>query len=107
MIDIVYYKNDTLLTAAGIKNTATNSFVNNAIVHVLGITTVDNEAVTGATFPIVLVYVNGSNGNYRCNLPNTLNLIPNTRYICKLQATTEDNLKGYWEITFTCRSRIE
>ena len=106
MFDVVYYKNDTLVTVTGVKNADTDTFIDNATVRILAITEYGGSNIVG-TFPIVLTYVPQSNGIYKGNLVNSLPLVPNNRYVCKLEVLTTDNLKGYWEFTFTCRIRNE
>lgn len=105
MFDLVYYKNDTLITLIAVKNIKDNTSINNATIQILSISEYGGLPIDTNLFPITLAYVTGSVGNYSGIIPNTLNLVPKKRYVCKIQATTQLGFKAYWEFIFTCKLR--
>lgn len=109
---VVYYQNDTLVTVSGVRNTGTGEFIDDAEFVILAINKYGtNEPVdvdppaSAPLFPLVLNRDVNVRGRYSGVLPNSLNLVPNTKYVCIVQGTTVDRIKGHWEFSFTCRYR--
>lgn len=107
MLDVVYYKNSTLVTLLGVKNVATNTAINNATVQVLSITKYGGSPIDTNLFPISVEYVGGTQGTYRGVLPHTLTLEPTVRYVCKIKVVTVELFEAYWEFIFTCNLRTD
>lgn len=103
MAGAIYLSNDNLLEIDGLKNTATDAYINNATVTA---TLVDEggTAVVGETWPITLSYVSGSDGKYRGTLKDTLSLTAGLGYTAQITADGGADLKGYWE--FPLRSAV-
>ena len=106
MFDVIYYKNDTLVKVTGVRNSQSSSAINNATVQIVGIKEYGiGVDINPEMFPVTLNYEPNSVGSYSGILPNTLDLTPSTKYTCKVQIVTVENMQGYWEFTFTCRLR--
>jgi hypothetical protein len=106
MFDVIYYNNDTVIRMSGVKNSLTGNAINDAVVEVTGIKKYGTEDyINPEMFPLSLDYQAGTVGMYSGVLSHTIELVPNTKYVCMIEATTIDNIKGYWEFSFTCRQR--
>jgi hypothetical protein len=106
MFNAVYYKNDTVFKILNVTNATTGEPITNAHAKVNGIKLYGTETfISPDMFPINLDSMD--NGIYLGILPHTLDLIPNTKYICMIELDTEEGMQAYWEFTFTCRLRQE
>lgn len=106
MFDLIYYKNDTLVKIAGVKNSLTGAYINNATIQILGVKKyMTSTEINEELFPLLLTYHQGSNGVYSAVLSHNLELEPNAKYTCMIEAITEEDVRGYWEFSFTCRLR--
>lgn len=105
-VKVLFYNNDNLLEIIGLKNAATDSFINNATVTADIHLKSDDSQVTGAT-GLTLAYVSGSNGNYRTTVPDTANIAQSEEYVAKITADGGAGLKGYWEILIQSQVRYE
>lgn len=94
---IYYYKSDNLLEVDELKNKITGAYINNATVTC---TVVDDQGVqvSGETWPITLNYVAASNGKYRGNLKDTLNVSLDRYYYAEITADAGTDLKRFWRI---------
>ncbi len=96
MPEVYLVGNDNLIEARGLKNAASDAFINGATVTV---TLVDSAGatVTGVD-ALAMDYVATSNGIYRATLKDTLTITKNQQYTAKITADGGAELKGYWEI---------
>ena len=93
----IYLSNDHLLELRGLKNIATDAYIDDATVTA---TLVDEEGVevAGQGWPLTLSYVSGSDGIYRGTLTDSLSLTEDLEYTAKITASGGSDLAGYWEI---------
>ncbi len=96
MAQALYKSNDNLLEIDGLKNAATDAYIDDATVTV---TLVDAEGaeVTGQSWPTTMSYVASSNGKYRAVLKDALSVTNLDRYTAKITADGGSDLLGYWE----------
>ena len=97
--------NNILLT--GLQDATDGAYLNGALVTVT-IIDVKKHPVSGATFPLAMNYVTGSNGNYLATLVHELALLPNQHYKAIIDA--DGNISGsdrwgHWEFPFTAQVR--
>ncbi len=95
MTDILYLQSDNLLEVTGLQNAATETYINNATVTVT-LADASGTAVSGQSWPATLPYVNGSNGDYRATLEDTLSLSENSTYVARVTVLA-NGLKRYFE----------
>ncbi len=79
MAEIFIINSDNLIIADNVRNLATGSNVNNAVVTVT-MSGANKVAVSGVNWPITMAFVTGSSGKYRGTLPDTLVVTENTKY---------------------------
>jgi hypothetical protein len=88
-----------VLQVPGLTAEIQNEFVNDATVTV---TIRDSAGVelAGASWPLVMNHVPGSNGKYRAFLSATLPLAPKTNYVATIDADGGRNRVGHFEFHF-------
>jgi len=103
-IPAIYKGNDMVLELSDLTNETTGDHISDATVSV---TLVDSTGadVAGDVFPKTMTYVTGSDGVYRANLLDTLNLIENAKYKAKISANAGEGKQGYWEKDLICKIR--
>ncbi len=101
---VLLYGNDNLLEVRGLRDEVAGSYLNSATVSV---TVIDATGanVGGASWPMALAYVTGSNGNYRGTLPYTLGIAEGSRYTAIVQVNGGPGLVGRWELPCLCQAR--
>lgn len=104
MTELVYQGNDNILELDGLKNDATDAFINDATVTVTMVDSNDVE-VSGQTWPTSMLYVNSSDGVYRATLQDVLVLAEDARYIAKVTANGGAGLLGFFELPVVARIR--
>ncbi len=96
--------NTNVLDLTGLQEAIEGNYVNNAVVSV---TVKDDcgELVAGQTWPSTMVYVNESNGDYRCILFNTIELQAGKRYFAEITVTGPSSEIGFWRYAFRPQMR--
>src|SRR5580765_7758485 len=92
--------NTNALDLIGLKSHTEGDYINDATVDV----TVKDKAgvaVSGSTWPQIMVYVSGSNGDYRAILPAALGLVAKQKYTAFINAQGGGERLGHWEYPFT------
>jgi hypothetical protein len=69
---LLLYRNNSSRLQVKLKNADNGQWINNATVSLAYLKHQDDSAVLPQTFPTPLVYVTGSNGEYRCTLEDGL-----------------------------------
>lgn len=72
LIDIIWIGNDCLLRITGVKGASNGVYLNSASGEVTLVDASTETQITGATWPLALSYVSGSNGDYEVVLPKTV-----------------------------------
>ena len=103
-ISTIFQNNDTLIELAGLQNETTGAYLNTATVTV---TLIDATGanVTGATWPMAMSYVAGSNGLYRATLGFDLPLTENGLYKANIIAIGGTGLRANWTANVICKKR--
>jgi len=92
------------LELRGLKQAVDDEYVNDAVVTV----TVKDECgdiVSGQTWPASMVYVTGSNGDYRLILLNTLQVKSGKKYFAEISANGSASEIGFWKYQFRPKTR--
>ncbi len=100
---VAFVKNTNLLEVIGLKDAVAGTFINDAAVTA----TIKDKAgvvVSGQSFPVTLVYVAGSNGDYRATLTKDLLLLDDIEYIAEITATATAG-DGFWKFPFVAECR--
>jgi len=79
MAEILIINSDNLIIADNVRNLATGSNINDAVVTVT-VSGANKVAVSGVSWPVTMAFVTGSSGKYRGTLPDTLVVTENTKY---------------------------
>jgi hypothetical protein len=102
----LFIDNDSTVSVTNLKNTTSDSFVNNATV------TFTLQDTAGATvsgqpggFPAAMTYISGSNGDYLITLQQSLALTEATSYVGVITAVS-GTLDAKWTINFTAKKRL-
>lgn len=96
MADVIYKSSDNLLELDGLKNAATDAYINDASVSVTLVDAGGTEVV-GQTWPTTMIYVPLSSGKYRATMKDSLSLTEGGKYFGKITADGGTDLLGYWE----------
>ena len=87
--------NDNLIKLVGLKNEVTGLFVNDAVVTATLFDSLNNE-VPGQTWPVTLVFVTASNGDYQATLQDTVQITAGIFYRLQINADGQ-GLQAQWE----------
>lgn len=79
MAEIFIINSDNLIIADNVRNLATGSNINNAVVTV-SVSAANGTPVSGVSWPITMAFVTGSSGKYRGTLPDNLVVTENATY---------------------------
>ena len=93
----IYLSTDHLLEVRGLKNIATDAYIDDATV-IATLVDEDGAEVVGQSWPLTLSYVASSDGIYRGTLEDALNLTEDLEYTAQITASGGSNLARYWEI---------
>lgn len=88
--------NTNLLELIGLQDSITDDYVNDADVTV----TVYDAAGDAVTAELDMVYVTGSDGNYRAILSDTVELVARQRYVASIMADAGPDRIARWEFRF-------
>lgn len=106
MAQIAFVANTNILLLTGLKNETDETFVNDAVVTV---TIVDSagEPVAGTSWPLTMLYVADSDGNYSVALTHTMPFVNKKKYTANIDANGGSNpeLWGHWEMPITGETR--
>jgi hypothetical protein len=99
-----FVANTNVLELRGLQEAIEGNYVNNAVVSV---TVKDDcgDLVSGQTWPATMVYVTGSDGDYRCILFNTVAFQAGKRYFAEITVTGPDSEIGFWRYAFRPQMR--
>jgi hypothetical protein len=101
---IIYIANDNVLELTGLQNSVSDAYQNSATVTVT-VTDSAGTDVVGETWPVTLVYVSGSNGDYRANLTDSLVLTDGSKYAATITADAGANGLATWTEDLIARTR--
>ena len=105
MTQVVYHLNDNLLELLQLKDVVGDTFVNSASVDV---TLVDKDGVEvpGQVWPLVMLYVTLSDGEYRATLVDTLSLIPDDLYTAIIEVDDGPGRAAHWKFPIRAETRL-
>src|SRR5574343_1822909 len=92
----LYVGNDMLIELQGLKNTVENAWVNDATVTV-HLRTRGGADVAGATWPLDMLYVEASSGDYRAGLPAALSVTAGAWYVAQIAVADGANV-ARWDM---------
>lgn len=104
MTTIAYVANTNVLELVGLKSEVEDAFITDATVEVTVKDHHDVE-VEGATWPLAMNYVEGTDATYRAILPDGLSLDHNYSYVAIIDADAGQDRIGHWEVTFRAQTR--
>ena len=105
MTALIYEDNENLVEIAGLRNSATDAYINDATVAVT-IKDAAGNTVSGDTFPKTMAYVAASNGTYQAMLSDLLVLTPGRHYTAEITASS-GGIDARWEIPLRSATRTE
>lgn len=91
-----FVANTNVLELIGLKSAIEGTFINDGAVKVTILDPAGAE-VDGATWPLAMDYVGGSDGDYRAILTHELALVANQKYLAVIDANGGVNRIGRWE----------
>lgn len=96
--------NTNALDLIGLKSHAEGDYINDATVD-FTIKDKAGVAVAGSTWPQIMVYISGSNGDYRGILPAALALVNKQKYTAFINAQGGGERLAHFEYPFTPLTR--
>lgn len=102
--NIIYIDNDNVIELIGLKDVTQDTFVNDASVTVTLLDSSGDE-VSGQAWPFILVYVSGSDGDYRATLEDGLVLSFGGTYTAIVIADAGADLIGKWTVKVVAKIR--
>lgn len=104
MAQVIYDDNDTIIEVAELRSGVTGNYLDLATVTVT-LKDSDGAEVAGASWPMAMTYVAGSNGKYRATLPASLSTVKRASYTAVVDASAGAGLEAKWEIPVVCQQR--
>lgn len=104
-LEILYDQNDMLLELKGLKDELDATFINNATVGVTLTDEITGAQIAGAVWPLSLVYVASSNGDYRATLAADLDLTPGKAVRADIAVDAAAKGKARFEPLFAVKRR--
>ena len=103
--EILWRNTDNVLRVTGLRNSITGEYLNN--LSTVAATLYDStlEEVTGQTWPLQLLYIPDTDGEYRGTIDYELALTHDATYYALLVADGGDGLHGEWLIPAVARNR--
>lgn len=93
---IAYLSSDNSVTLSGLRRSSDDAYVNDASVDLV-LVDEDGDQVAGQTWPTSMIYVSGSDGDYRAVIESAVLVTKGLAYLAKITATGAGLLR-YWEI---------
>lgn len=101
----IYINNSNAILLQGLHDESNMAFINTATVEVT-IKDRNNVAIPGITWPKSMLYVTGTDGDYRAVLEDTIPFIAGAQYSAYIFANGGTNKIGRWKFTFTPQERV-
>lgn len=99
----LFVGNTMTVLLSGLQFEGESDYINDAVATV-SIFSSNGTGVTGETWPLTLVYVASSNGNYEAVLNEDLELAKNRSYVVEVIAEKDGN-EGKWRETVVAAER--
>jgi len=97
-VDVLLIGNDQTIEVLGLKDEVTGDFINGLVDAVTAhVKNKDGSNVGGETWPITLDYITGSDGDYRGNLDDAMELVNNRTYAIEIRVDAGAGLKAFWK----------
>ncbi len=104
MTQIIFNQNDNLIEVLGLTDIVSGNFANSATVTAT-LVDGDDAEVVGQIWPITLVYVAASDGDYQAILNDVLVLTVGDLYTVKIDADAGVDMKAHWEFPVRAETR--
>jgi hypothetical protein len=91
----IYLANSTTVKLEGLESSVDASYVNDATVE-MTIKDAQGNNVAGETWPLSMVYVTASNGNYLGEVSHALALVDGAEYSASITATVPGGSRAEW-----------
>ena len=101
----VFVNNSNAILLRGLRNENDSTFITNAVVEVT-IKDKNNIAIPGVSWPKSMLYVTGTDGDYRAVLEDTIIFVPGATYYAYILANGGTNKIGRWKYSFTALERV-
>jgi hypothetical protein len=101
-----FVANTNNLDLIGLRNASNGAYVNDATVTVVVKDSTGNN-VSGETWPLSMIYVSGSEGNYRGILSNSLSFSSGRNYTAEISVDAGSNRIAFWVFDFFAIERRE
>lgn len=95
-----FIANTNLLELTGLKSAVEGVYINDALITVT-VKDKKGQDVPGVSWPVSMVYVNGSEGDYRATLVHTIEFVPKREYRAFIEVDAGADRIGHWEFPFT------
>jgi hypothetical protein len=103
-MNVLLIGNDQTLLVEGLQDEITGDYINNATVTAT-IKDKRDVAVAGQSWPATLAYVDDSNGNYRGNLEDGLELVQGRVYWVEITANAGSDIIAFWRFRLAAMYR--
>ena len=104
---VAYVGNTNSILLSGLKDELANTWINDATVT-FTIKDATGTPLEGVSWPLSMSYIAASNGNYAGYLTHSMGLLNGKKYTALIDAdgsTSDTELFGHWELSFTAKNR--
>jgi len=110
-LHIIYVANDNLLTLSNLRNSVDpqGTYINSLAAGAVTVTIQDADSteVGPVSWPVNLLYVASSNGQYRAVLDDSLQLTADDRYTAIVDVDAGGGLVAHWELPLIAVTRAQ
>ena len=91
----IFIDNTSSVQVKGLSSALDNSYINDAIVSIT-LKDLNGVDIEGESWPVILQYTDGSNGDYTGSFSHDISVEDGTEYIGMIVATLVDGSRGEW-----------
>jgi hypothetical protein len=99
-----FVANTNNLDLIGLKSAVSGNFISGATI---GVVIKDNSGaeVSGQTWPTPMLYVDGSDGDYRAIISHEVGFVPGLNYVAEISVDAGGDRIGFWKFSFRPATR--
>lgn len=94
--EVLFRLSDNIIEVTGTINAATGSYINNADVTLTLVDADSGQEIAGQTWPLILSYVTGSNGDYRGTINDDISVSEQQEVVAKVTVDGGAGLRRHW-----------
>lgn len=96
----VYISNTNILEVRGLQESISGDYVNSLSTVTVAIVDECGQPVSGASWPITMIYTPGTDGDYRAVIPSSTSFSSGEAYFAEISVNAGVNKIGFWRHKF-------